>query len=32
MSDILENKLKFKPDYKWPNPKKKGNVPDFIIY
>ena len=20
MSDIFENKLKFKPDYKWPDP------------
>ena len=22
MSDIFENKLKFKPDYKWPDPEK----------
>ena len=27
MSDIFENKLKFKPDYKWPDPEKERMSP-----
>ena len=29
MSDIFENKLKFKPDYKWPDPEKERECPRF---
>ena len=29
MSDIFENKLKFKPDYKWPDPEKERECPQF---
>ena len=27
MSDIFENKLKFKPDYKWPDPGSERECP-----
>ena len=29
MSDIFENKLKFRPDYKWPDPEKERECPRF---